>query len=222
MRVCIIQPYFFPYLGYFQLINTCTKFIIYDDVNYINKGWVDRNKININGSDFYFKIPLQRKSQNQKINTINIVNDEKWKIKFLKTLYINYKKSPFFDEVYPLIKEIVNYKEINLGKYLTNSLRLINSLLSINCEIIVSSEKYNNQNLKSEDRIIDICTQEQATNYYNLIGGRDLYSHEKFKIKNINLQFLQSNSDYNQSIIYLLFNELDKMDSHLTNFTLIK
>ena len=150
------------------------------------------------------------------------MNDEKWKIKFLKTLYINYKKSPFFDEVYPLIKEIVNYKEINLGKYLTNSLRLINSLLSINCEIIVSSEKYNNQNLKSEDRIIDICTQEQATNYYNLIGGRDLYSHEKFKIKNINLQFLQSNSDYNQSIIYLLFNELDKMDSHLTNFTLIK
>ena len=222
MKVCIMQPYFFPYVGYYQLINICNKFIIYDDVNYINKGWIDRNKININGTDFYFKIPLQRKSQNQKINTLNIVNDETWKIKFLKTLYINYKRSTFFDEVYPLIEEIVNYQEINLGKYLTNSLRLVNKLLNINCEIIVSSEKYHNQNLKSEDRIIDICSQEQATNYYNLIGGKDLYSHENFKINAINIQFVLSNLDYNQSILYLLFNELDKMEGHLTNFSLIE
>ena len=84
MKLAIMQPYFFPYIGYFQLIAAVDKFVIYDDVNYIKRGWINRNNILVNNQSFLFSIPLISASQNSKINEIKISEDVNWKSKLLK------------------------------------------------------------------------------------------------------------------------------------------
>lgn len=93
MKIAIMQPYIFPYIGYFQLINAVDKFIIYDDVNYIKQGWINRNKILLNNEDYLFTFPLKNASSYKKINEIELSENlySKWKIKFFKTLEV-YKK----------------------------------------------------------------------------------------------------------------------------------
>ena len=110
MKVAIMQPYFFPYIGYFQLINLVDVFVVYDDVNYIKKGWINRNNILINKKSFLFSLPLQNMSQNKLINEIFLVEDTNWRISLLNTIQITYKNAPYFDEVYSLIEEIISYK----------------------------------------------------------------------------------------------------------------
>ena len=95
MRLAIMQPYFMPYIGYLQLMNAVDKFVLYDDVNYINKGWINRNRILVNGQAYLFTIPLKEASQNRLINEIYLSNDPKWKGKLLKTIEQGYKKAPF-------------------------------------------------------------------------------------------------------------------------------
>src|SRR5664280_1221353 len=106
MKLGIMQPYLFPFIGYFQLINAVDKFIIFDDVNYINKGWINRNRILLNGKEFLFSIPLENASQNKLINEINLFDNFRWKGKLLKTINAAYKKAPMFNEVYPILEKI--------------------------------------------------------------------------------------------------------------------
>src|ERR1035437_2930920 len=106
MKIAIMQPYIMPYIGYFQLINAVDKFVILDDVNYINKGWINRNNILVNKKAHLFVIPLKEASQNKLINEINISDEGKWKANLLKTIEQNYKRSPYFTIVYALIEEI--------------------------------------------------------------------------------------------------------------------
>ena len=102
-----MQPYFFPYIGYFQLINAVDKFIIYDDVNYIKKGWINRNNILVNNSPNLIQVPLIAASQNRLIKDILVVDENNWKDKLLKTIYFNYKKAPFFDQIFSLLEEVL-------------------------------------------------------------------------------------------------------------------
>ena len=118
MKVAIMQPYFAPYIGYFQLINEVDIFVIYDDVNFIKKGWINRNNILINGQPNLFSIPLINVSQNKKINETYISLDQKWKTEFLKRIQIAYKKAPYFEEAYVLVKKIILYSENNLAVFI--------------------------------------------------------------------------------------------------------
>jgi hypothetical protein len=101
MKLAIMQPYIFPYIGYFQLIKAVDKFVIYDDVNFINRGWINRNRILVNGKDSLFTIPLKEASQNKLINDIDVNWDDAWKSKWLKTLEQSYKKAPIFNKCCP-------------------------------------------------------------------------------------------------------------------------
>jgi hypothetical protein len=194
----IMQPYLFPYIGYFQLINAVDKFILYDDVNFITRGWINRNKILIDGKAYLFTIPLSGASQNKLINEINLVEDGKWKLKFFKTIEINYKKAPFFETVSPLIHEIIESPFQKIAELIVYSLKLINEYLGIKT-LIVSSSVYKNIQLKGQTRILDICRRENADKYINLIGGMELYSQEAFKENNIELSFIKPLSfQYNQ------------------------
>lgn len=192
MKIAIMQPYFFPYIGYFQLINSVDFFVVYDDVNFIKRGWINRNNILVNNSSFLFCIPLQNSSQNKLINEISIIELNKWKLDFLKTIIINYKKSPFFEQVYPLIEKIVKNEESNLSRFIVFSLKEINNYLSIKTDILISSEIEKNNILKGQDKIIEICKKLGATNYINPNGGIDLYDKEIFNNNNIILNFIQS------------------------------
>ncbi len=192
MKVAIMQPYFFPYIGYFQLINAVDVFVVYDDVNYIKKGWINRNTILVNESSHLFSVPLQNMSQNKLINEIEISESNKWKIDFLKTINASYKKAPFYAGVYPVIEKIINFNQPNLALYIQYSIQQLCDYLKINTQFITSSEIIKNNELKGENKILDICVQLGATNYINAIGGKDLYDSAHFSEKNIKLQFIKS------------------------------
>ncbi len=195
-----MQPYFFPYIGYFQLINMVDKFIIYDDVNYINKGWINRNCILVNNGPSFINVPLVAASQNRLIKDIFVVDEDKWKDNLLKTIYFNYKKAPFFNQIISLLEEVLlsEFRSISDLNYLT--ILKTCSHLNIETELIRTSSIYENTNLKGENRILDICLKENAGTYINPIGGQLLYDKIKFQEKGIELNFIKSRiSPYSQN-----------------------
>ena len=181
MKLAIMQPYIFPYIGYFQLIKAVDKFVIYDDVNFINRGWINRNRILVNGKDSLFTIPLKEASQNKLINEIEVNWDDAWKSKWLKTLEQSYKKAPCFQQVRPILEQTLEQEKTIFSEIIVENLKLINAYLGITTEIISSSSIYQNTELKAQTRIVDICLQEKANHYINPIGGIELYQKEVFE-----------------------------------------
>ncbi len=227
-----MQPYIFPYIGYFQLINAVDKFVIYDDVNFINKGWINRNRILNNGKDSLFTIPLKEASQNKLINEIDINWDIAWKSKFLKTLEQCYKKAPFYSEILPIIEQTLSVDNDPVSKVIEHNLRLVCDYLGIKTEIVSSSAIYQNTHLKAQERILAICLQEKVSQYINPIGGLELYDKDFFETKGVQLNFVKSNPiEYPQfknkfvpwlsMIDVLMFNSKEKIKEFLDNYELI-
>ena len=187
-----MQPYLFPYIGYFQLINAVDIFVIFDDVNFIKKGWINRNNILVNGTFNLFSVPLKEASQNKLINQIQLADDNKWRLTFLKTIELNYKKAPFFNDIFLLIQKIINSPSITINDLIYTSILSINNYLNCKTEIIFSSSLTNINHLKGQDKIIAICKTQMATLYINPIGGKELYNIETFKQNGIRLNFLKS------------------------------
>ena len=232
MKLGIMQPYIFPYIGYFQLINAVDKFVIYDDVNFINKGWINRNRILNNGKDSLFTIPLKEASQNKLINEIDVNWDSAWKSKFIKTLEQCYKKAPFYLEILPIIEQTLNVDNEPVSKVIEHNLKLICDYLGIKTEIVSSSAIYQNTHLKAQERILDICSQEKANQYINPIGGLELYDKDFFEAKNLKLNFIKSNAiEYTQfknefvpwlsMVDVLMFNSKEKIKEFLDNYELV-
>ena len=192
MKLAIMQPYIFPYIGYFQLINAVDKFVIYDDVNFINRGWINRNRILVNGKDSLFTIPLKDASQNKLINEIDVNWDAAWKNKFLKTIEQSYKKAPFYKEGLEIIEKTLNIEDLNTSNVIFNNLKVICEYLDITTELIPSSAIYQNTDLKAQERILDICLQEKANHYINPIGGLELYDKSYFESKGLKLNFIKA------------------------------
>ena len=227
-----MQPYIFPYIGYFQLINAVDKFVIYDDVNFINKGWVNRNRILNNGKDSLFTVPLKEASQNKLINEIDVNWDGAWKSKFIKTLEQCYKKTRFYLEILPIIEQTLSIDNEPVSKVIEHNLKLICDYLGIKTEIVSSSAIYQNTHLKAQERILDICSQEKANQYINPIGGLELYDKDFFEAKNLKLNFIKSNAiEYTQfknefvpwlsMIDVLMFNSKEKIKKFLDNYELV-
>jgi len=192
MKLAIMQPYLFPYIGYFQLINAVDTFVIYDDVNYITRGWINRNRILVNGKAQLFTMPLVKASPHKYIKDITLHDLPIWKGKFLKTLNLHYRKAPFFQDTFSLVKKVFACNSLSLADFLTVSLRLLCEHLEIRVNIVRSSAQYDNTELKGMARIIDICQQVEAEVYINPIGGSGLYSKQDFKKNGIVLKFLES------------------------------
>ncbi len=233
MKLGIMQPYFFPYIGYWQLINAVDKYVIYDDVNYIKGGWINRNRILMNGNIQFFNIKIKGASSNKLINEIEIEIDKIYNLKLIRTLEYCYKKAPFFNQCLPLIERILNYEEINLAKFLEFSIKEICNYLDIHTEIFISSEIHKSNKLKGEDKVLEICKILNASEYFNAIGGKELYSYEKFEVNNVELKFLQPkeifykqfSNDFvkNLSLIdVLMFNSIESIKMMFEKYTLIE
>lgn len=233
MKIGIMQPYFFPYLGYWQLMNVVDKYVIYDDVNYIKGGWINRNRILSNGQATYFNLGLKGASPNKLINEIDINSDEKIIAKNLRKIEGCYCKAPFFNEVFPLIKLIMENKSTNLASFLIFSIKTIAKYLDIKTEFFVSSDLYKNNLLRGSDKVISICKELKASEYYNAIGGISLYSFEEFEKYDIKLRFIKTNlNEYTQynnvfqpglSIIdIMMFNSVSNIKKMLNNFEVIQ
>ena len=192
MTIAIMQPYILPYIGYLQLMNEVDKFIFYDDVAFINRGWVNRNRILVNGKDFMLTVPLKDASQNKQIADIDLSDDPKWRQKLLQTLGQSYRKAPFYKTVFPLLEKIVNLEVRTIAELVRESFPLLNDYIGIQTELVPSSERYNNSELRGQERILDICLQEKATRYINPIGGMELYDRQRFADAGIELFFIQS------------------------------
>ncbi|GAB3257047.1 WbqC family protein [Larkinella harenae] len=232
MTIAIMQPYFLPYIGYLQLMNTVDKFIFYDDVAFINRGWVNRNRILVNGKDHLITVPLKDASQNKRIGDIGLSDDPKWRSKLLQTVGQSYRKAPFYATVYPILEKIVNLEARTIADLVRESFVLLNDYLGIQTEIVPSSERYQNDHLKAQERILDICRQEKADRYINPIGGMELYDRPLFADAGIELFFIQSKRvEYPQfqnefvpwlSIVdVLMFNDVPTVKQMLNEFELV-
>jgi hypothetical protein len=211
MRIAVMQPYFFPYVGYWQLLNLVDVFVIFDDVNYIKKGYIDRNTILVNGNLLPIKLELIGASQNKMINEIDVGFNRK---KLLKTIEFAYVKSRFYSSVFPVVEKILSCTEDNLARYLELSIRELSSYLGIKTKILNSSGFQYSE--RGKDRIIPIVRGLGGNTYINMLGGRSLYDIEHFKKNNIKLVFIENHqTPYaqmsktfipNLSILDLLFN----------------
>lgn len=230
MKLGIMQPYFMPYIGYFQLMKAVDKYVIYNDVNYINRGWVARNNILIKGEKQLFTIKLQGASQNKHFTEIQIIDDFK---KLTKTLEMNYSKAPFFQSAMELMSRVFSFPEKRLDLFIKNSFEQILAYLNIDAELILSSDIKKDNSLKGQDKILDICKILQADTYYNAIGGKDLYDKKEFEDNGISLHFLKTDENLrykqflnmefvpNLSIIdVLMFNSVEEVNKMLDNYTL--
>ncbi len=228
-----MQPYFFPYIGYFQLVNAVDKFIVYDDVNYIKNGWINRNKIIINGKEHYLTIPLKGSSSNIKISELIVAENINWRKILLKQIMLSYGRAENFKAIFEMINRIISNNESSIVKIILQSIREINSLLSISTEIVESSSVYKNNNLKGEERIIEICRKERADFYLNPIGGVELYNSINFKNRDIELRFIKTGVIHykqfshefvaNMSIIdVLMHNDINKVKEFLHEYELLQ
>jgi len=187
MKLAIMQPYFFPYIGYFQLINAVDSFVFYDDVNYINRGWINRNYILGNEKNILLTLQLFGASQNLLINQLNIGTNAQ---KILSTISHTYKRAPEFSNVYPLLEDIFTQDENNLANFLMISIIKIAKYLNITKNWYVSSEITKDNSLKGQSKIIQICQLLNAQDYINPTNGRSLYDFHIFKAKGLNLSFI--------------------------------
>lgn len=234
MRLGIMQPYFFPYIGYWQLLNAVDEYVIFDDVNYIKRrGWINRNYILINGRLQRINLHIRKASQNKLIKDTKLAQTDENNKVLLETIKMGYHKAPYFDEVYDLLKDIFSYSTDCLSEFLKNELVFVCSYLGIETQIFLSSEIKKKDGLRGEDKILDICKSRSATQYFNAIGGRDLYHQERFKAEDIELYFLHTKPiKYKQftkdfvpdlSIIdVMMFNSVDEVRLFLGQYDLVK
>lgn len=190
MKVGIMQPYFFPYIGYWQLMSYVDTYVIYDDVNYIKGGWINRNRIIVNKEVKYINLPILGASPNKKIYEVGVNNNEIAKKRILSTIRMNYSKAPYFKQAYDLIEAIILFDEDNLALFLENQIRCMADYLGVDTYICMSSDLEKDNSKKGEERVIDICRRLNASVYVNAVGGKDLYSREHFKNAGLELCFL--------------------------------
>lgn len=226
-----MQPYFLPYIGYFQLIDAVDEFIIYDNIKYTKKGWINRNRLLSNGEGVLFSLPLKHDSDFLDVRDRE-VSEAFDRTKLLNQIAGAYAKAPEFDHAFPLIKEIVLFPELNLFKYILSSVRRVCAALSINTKLTISSEvDIDHQGLKAQDKVIALCRARQATEYINPIGGVKLYDRALFKTQGITLSFHKTRDiSYRQfenpfvphlSILdVMMFNPSEQLRRLLASYTL--
>ena len=192
MRLGIMQPYPFPYIGYFQLINVVDYFVIHDDAQWIKGGWINRNRILVQGRTCYFTLSIQKDSSTLNINQrIFVSNIEEQKKKVIRQLESAYRKAPHFEQVMDLVSRCFKYQTRNVSKFIINSLHECCDYLNISTPFKLSSELKKNNGLKAQDRVIEINKVMNADHYINLIGGIELYNKDTFRENDLRLSFIK-------------------------------
>jgi len=185
-----MQPYLFPYIGYFQLAASVDKFVFYDDVNFIKHGWINRNRLCLNGAVRYFTIPLSGASPFLKIRQIDVQPGALWKKKMLESVRHSYSKAPYFKAANDLLQATLDSGESSIAAIARTSVRTVCAYAGLDTQFIESSAIYGNDELSGAQRVLDICKREQASDYFNPPGGRALYSEEAFSAAGVNLHFV--------------------------------
>lgn len=227
MKLAIMQPYFFPYIGYFQLMASVDAFVIYDNIKYTKKGWINRNRIQNRGVEMLISLPLQKGSDHLNIceRIISTIFDRQ---KLCNQIIGSYRHAPYFNDVMPVLEKIIKNESGNLFAYLYQSIVTLRDYFGLTCELLVSSTLAVDHNLKAQARVLDICHVMEADEYINPPGGVELYSPQDFADHDISLKFIQpqqwhyphSHADFIPclSIIdVMMFNDRDEIVRRLKN-----
>lgn len=190
MKLAIMQPYFLPYIGYWQLMNTVDTFVVYDNIQYTKKGWINRNRFLQNGKPAYFTLPLKKDSDYLNVVDRRIADDFNPE-KIYNQLNAAYKKAPFFSDTMAIVDDAINCKKTGLFDFVINSIFVIRKHLDITSEMIISSAIDIDHSLRGKYKVMEICRALGADNYINPIGGMELYNADEFQKKGIKLSFLK-------------------------------
>ncbi|WP_341313907.1 WbqC family protein [Paraburkholderia sp. IMGN_8] len=193
MKLAIMQPYLFPYIGYFQLAAAVDKFVFYDDVNFIKNGWINRNRMLLGSEVRYVTVPLAGASPSLKINEVLIQPREHWLRKLLESIRHAYAKAPHYLRISELVQQILSAPFEHISLLASHTVVEICKYLEIDTEFVATSATYSNAQLKGAARVIDICAKEQARIYLNLPGGRALYDSKAFSARGVELAFIEPN-----------------------------
>lgn len=222
-----MQPYFFPYIGYFQLIGAVDLFIVYDNIKYTKKGWINRNRMLQEGKDVIFSLPLKSDSDYLDVRE-RMLSDDFDRDKLLNRFRGAYARAPHFAETFPIIEFAVRHPDTNLFRFLHHALICTCRHLGLQTPIRVSSSIDIDHSLKGQDKVIALSRAVQATTYVNAIGGLQLYDREAFRQQGLCLKFIRPGSfEYRQfggthvpwlSIIdVLMFNPIDVIHAAVSN-----
>ena len=224
-----MQPYIFPYIGYYQLMNAVDEFVVYDNIEFTKKGWINRNRVLVNGKDEYITLTLKKDSDHLHIKDRFLADTwETDRKKIINRITESYRKAPHFAAAFEVIERCILYQDKNLFNFLLHSFQQVNEYLDINTKLVTSSSIEINHSLKSEKKVIAICKAKNAKTYINSIGGIELYNKNNFSNDGIELQFLQAkNVTYTQyknefvpwlSIIdVMMFNSKEGIQNILNN-----
>ncbi|CAM3441073.1 hypothetical protein AEQU2_02017 [Aequorivita lipolytica] len=227
-----MQPYLFPYIGYFQLINTVDTFIFYDDVNFIKRGWINRNQILVDNYAAMFTLPLKKASQNKLINEIETAIDKKWLSQFFKTIEQNYKNAPYFDQTFQILNSVLKKDVSKISTLAMESVMEISQYLQLDTQFEISSIDYPTTICFSQaERLIAICKENGSDHYINPSGGKELYKKDTFNTEGITLSFIENElvpyTQFGNSFIkglsiidVLMFNSVQKINLLLSNYKL--
>ena len=185
-----MQPYFMPYIGYWQLIAAVDAFVVYDNIKYTKKGWINRNRLFKNGNEATFSLPLRKDSDFLDVNQ-RFLADSFDREDLLNRFWEAYRKAPEFSSVMPLLEGIIRNPASNLFEYIFASIKSVCEFLGIQTPLVVSSNIDCDHSLKSAQRVQAICKTLGAETYVNPVGGMELYSKEDFAARGIDLKFLK-------------------------------
>jgi hypothetical protein len=219
-RTCgIHQPNFLPWPGYFYKIANVDEFVFLDNVDIEiggSKAITHRTKINSQNGASWLSNPIQ-KSQSKIISELTYVHSD-WKEKNLKTIFLNYKKAPYFNEVFPLVEKIFTFESNNLSDFNINSISVICNYLGIKTNFSKASE-LNLIDTDRNGRIIEICKSRNCEVYFSGKGAVNYHDESLFEAHGVTIKYTDfSPKTYIQihgefvpglSIIDLLFNEND-------------
>ncbi|MBT8765796.1 WbqC family protein [Metapseudomonas boanensis] len=230
--IAMMQPYLFPYLGYFQLIAASDLFVLGDDLQYVKGSWVNRNRILVNGEPKFITFPLKKDCHTLNINQRYLSGDIQGELsRIIRMITLSYSRAPFFSEVLPWLEQVMRFPQINLARYAENAIRETCAYLHITTPILRSSDLHLPPPVDHQDRVIQTMEVLGGNSYINPIGGLGLYSPDYFMSRGIKLNFHRIDEiEYKQltkpfvanlSIIDLLmFNGVDQIQNMLKRFSL--
>lgn len=188
MKIAIMQPYFFPYIGYYKLISEVDRFVIYDDIQFTKKGWINRNYLNSVDGPWLFSIPIENSSKLEFIKTKRISNEFN-RGKMQSRIRQNYRKISTTQKL-DFVDKIIEFPTNNLFDYLENSLLALTQEIGIDSKKILRSSQIGDfSGYKGEEKVVAICTAVGATAYVNPHGGQLLYNAASFDRSGISLHF---------------------------------
>jgi len=217
-----MQPYFFPYIGYFQLIHCVDTYVNLDHVSFMKRSYMTRNVLKNNTR---INVNVSGGSQNKKCNEVYVNFENNYISKFLKTLENLYSKESNYDSILNniILPEFIN-RQITISEFNLNLIKRICNYLDVETKIINTSEGLTN--LKKGEGLKSITKKIGSNVYVNAIGGQSLYNKDDFKNDNIELNFIEmGNVDFDNkysSILDLLFRyDKSHIQKQIKNYKLI-